>query len=120
MLFSFALFSLVRTSRGLFEAFGFAGRPAFIAYTLFSIISAPLSEASPARFAAPNDFWQGPGAMRCCRCLQPAACRESPLVSCVAGLSHPILSVVIADRGRWHACVRAGPGPAGQHPEPAL
>ena len=51
MLFSFVLFSLVRTAPGLFSSFGFQGRPAFIAYTLFSIISAPLSEVPPSTHA---------------------------------------------------------------------
>ncbi|BDA43105.1 CAAX prenyl protease 1 homolog [Coccomyxa sp. Obi] len=45
MLCTFALFSLVRTSKGLFTSFGFVNQqPAFIAYTLFSIISAPVNE----------------------------------------------------------------------------
>lgn len=45
MLCTFALFSLVRTSKGLFTSFGFVDQqPAFIAYTLFSIISAPVNE----------------------------------------------------------------------------
>ncbi|CAK0780161.1 hypothetical protein CVIRNUC_004953 [Coccomyxa viridis] len=44
-LMTFLLFSLVRSSRGLFTSFGFVQKqPAIIAYTLFSIISAPLSE----------------------------------------------------------------------------
>ena len=44
-LMTFLLFSLVRSSRGLFTSFGFVKKqPAIIAYTLFSIISAPLSE----------------------------------------------------------------------------
>ena len=51
MLFNFALFAAVRNASGLFASFGFTkdrGQPAFIAYTLFSIIIAPLSEvASP-------------------------------------------------------------------------
>ncbi len=42
---TFGLFSLVRSSKGLFTSFGFTkSQPAIIAYTLFSIISAPLSE----------------------------------------------------------------------------
>jgi STE24 endopeptidase len=45
MLSTFALFSVVRSSAGLFTSFGFVDRrPAFIAYTLFSIISAPVGE----------------------------------------------------------------------------
>lgn len=45
MLCTFALFSLVKESTGLFTSFGFVNqRPAFIAYTLFSIISAPVNE----------------------------------------------------------------------------
>jgi hypothetical protein len=47
MLFNFVLFSAVRNSPGLFSSFGFRGRPAFIAFTLFSIISAPLGEVPP-------------------------------------------------------------------------
>lgn len=44
-LMTFLLFSLVRSSKGLFTSFGFVkSQPAIIAYTLFSIISAPLSE----------------------------------------------------------------------------
>ena len=44
---TFALFSLVRSSQGLFTSFGFTkSQPAIIAYTLFSIVSAPLSEVS--------------------------------------------------------------------------
>lgn len=47
MLCTFALFSLVRTSKGLFSSFGFVDQqPAFIAYTLFSIISAPVNEVT--------------------------------------------------------------------------
>ena len=47
-LMTFLLFSLVRSSRGLFTSFGFVQKqPAIIAYTLFSIISAPLSEVRP-------------------------------------------------------------------------
>ena len=45
MLFNFALFAAVRNAASLFSSFGFTkDKPAFIAYTLFSIISAPLSE----------------------------------------------------------------------------
>ncbi|KAK9914960.1 hypothetical protein WJX75_002949 [Coccomyxa subellipsoidea] len=45
MLCTFALFSLVKESKGLFTSFGFVDQqPAFIAYTLFSIISAPVNE----------------------------------------------------------------------------
>ncbi|EIE26911.1 hypothetical protein COCSUDRAFT_27312 [Coccomyxa subellipsoidea C-169] len=45
MLCTFALFSLVKESTGLFTSFGFVNQqPAFIAYTLFSIISAPVNE----------------------------------------------------------------------------
>ena len=44
---TFVLFSLVRSSKGLFTSFGFTkSQPAIIAYTLFSIISAPLSEVA--------------------------------------------------------------------------
>jgi hypothetical protein len=47
MLCTFALFSLVKESKGLFTSFGFVDQqPAFIAYTLFSIISAPVNEVS--------------------------------------------------------------------------
>jgi STE24 endopeptidase len=48
MLFNFALFAAVRNASGLFSSFGFTKgtKPAFIAYTLFSIISAPLSEVA--------------------------------------------------------------------------
>lgn len=48
MLFNFALFAVVRNAKGLFSSFGFTkDKPAFIAYTLFSIISAPISEVTP-------------------------------------------------------------------------
>ena len=47
MLFNFALFAAVRNANGLFSSFGFTKeKPAFIAYTLFSIISAPLGEVT--------------------------------------------------------------------------
>lgn len=50
MLCTFALFSLVRTSKGLFTSFGFVNQqPALIAYTLFSIISAPVNEVPPVK-----------------------------------------------------------------------
>jgi hypothetical protein len=44
---TFLLFSLVRSSPELFREFGFEkAQPVIIAYSLFNIISAPLSEVS--------------------------------------------------------------------------
>jgi len=41
----FLLFTFIRNAPGLFESFGFTDvRPAFIAFTLFSAVSAPISE----------------------------------------------------------------------------
>ena len=43
----FLLFTAIRNAPGLFESFGFwEDKPAFIAFTLFSTISAPLNEVS--------------------------------------------------------------------------
>lgn len=45
LLAQFALFALVRSAPGLYEAFGFyEARPALIALVLFSYLSAPLDE----------------------------------------------------------------------------
>ena len=61
-LMTFLLFSLVRSSRGLFTSFGFTkSQPAIIAYTLFSIISAPLSEVT--LWSPPAFLWSDDG---CC------------------------------------------------------
>lgn len=41
----FLLFTFIRNAPGLFESFGFLGvKPAFIAFTLFSAVSAPINE----------------------------------------------------------------------------
>ncbi|RYF48269.1 MAG: hypothetical protein EOO38_10465 [Cytophagaceae bacterium] len=41
----FLLFTFIRNAPGLFESFGFVGvKPAFIAFTLFGAVSAPLNE----------------------------------------------------------------------------
>lgn len=45
LIVQFALFALVRASRDLFRSFGFVKyQPAFISFTLFNIILAPLDE----------------------------------------------------------------------------
>ena len=43
----FLLFTFIRNAPGLFESFGFVRvKPAFIAFTLFSAVSAPLNEVT--------------------------------------------------------------------------
>ena len=45
LLVQFSLFALIRTSPGLFRSFGFVhAQPAFVAFTLFNIVLAPLDE----------------------------------------------------------------------------
>ena len=45
LLTQFLLFTAIRNMPGLFESFGFVGvKPAFISFTLFSAVSAPLNE----------------------------------------------------------------------------
>ena len=47
ILTNFALFTFVRTSPRLFQSFGFTEvKPAFIAFTLFQMISSPIDEVS--------------------------------------------------------------------------
>lgn len=48
LLSQFLLFTFVRTAPGLFESFGFhQEQPAFIAFSLFMAVSAPLNEVCP-------------------------------------------------------------------------
>jgi len=50
----FLLFTFIRNAPGLFESFGFTDvRPAFIAFTLFSAVSAPISEVQTKPFPDP-------------------------------------------------------------------
>ena len=45
LLIQFLLFTLIRNAPGLFESFGFVDvKPVFIAFSLFSAVSAPLNE----------------------------------------------------------------------------
>ena len=49
LLSNLALFTFVRNSPRLFDSFGFTEfKPAFIAFTLFQLISSPVDEVSPA------------------------------------------------------------------------
>lgn len=45
LLIQFLLFTVIRNAPGLFESFGFVDvKPVFIAFSLFSAVSAPLNE----------------------------------------------------------------------------
>ena len=58
----FLLFTFIRNAPGLFESFGFTDvKPAFIAFTLFSAVSAPLSEVSTPPPPPPPPRAQGCG-----------------------------------------------------------
>ena len=105
LLLQFSLFALIRTSPGLFRSFGFVRQqPAFIAFTLFNIVLAPLDEV-PLRLvplypaiavsaAVPLSTWCA-GHTKRQRPWQRWSAAQAPPLRALSEL-HPV--------GRWSAC----------------